>query len=144
MFGSKPVGGTKNPLLIRHMLIRCPLFGIYLHEMLRSDYARALHDHPWPFVSVVLRGGYCEVHNQTPGRKETRLFRHRLSVAYRPAAWRHRVILFTGEPTWTLMLVGPRQRKWGFWIKGKWCWWRKHDPVKNICEDRILVTDQGD
>ena len=33
---------------------------IYLHHFLRSDHDRALHDHPWNFVSIILRGGYWE------------------------------------------------------------------------------------
>jgi hypothetical protein len=28
--------------------------------MKRSDYDREGHDHPWPFVSFVLKGGYWE------------------------------------------------------------------------------------
>lgn len=33
---------------------------IYLHKFLRSDHDRALHDHPWNFVSIILKGGYWE------------------------------------------------------------------------------------
>jgi hypothetical protein len=34
-------------------------FSIKLHNILQSDDA-CLHDHPWPFISIILRGGYYE------------------------------------------------------------------------------------
>lgn len=41
---------------------------IRIHQTLRSDHERALHDHPWNNISIVLRGGYWEV---TPGAYQT-------------------------------------------------------------------------
>lgn len=35
-------------------------YSFYLHCFLRSDDDRALHDHPWNFVSLLLFGGYKE------------------------------------------------------------------------------------
>ncbi|HET6807233.1 MAG TPA: hypothetical protein VFH59_17490 [Frateuria sp.] len=56
------VGGQDNPYLKRWWVIpRNPLFNIYLHQFLRDDDDRALHDHPWPWCSIVLRGEYTEV-----------------------------------------------------------------------------------
>lgn len=34
--------------------------GLYLHLFLQSDEDRALHDHPWPWVSLILDGKYRE------------------------------------------------------------------------------------
>lgn len=38
-------------------------FGIAVrvHQILRSDSDRHYHDHPFPYISIVLRGGYVEV-----------------------------------------------------------------------------------
>lgn len=135
------IGYGHDPLLIRYTLFRVPAFGIYLHRFIRSDYDRALHDHPWPFVSILLRGGYTEVHNQTIDGKETKVLHRRGTVLVRPAEWKHRVELswdLDNTPTWTLVLVGRRQRQWGFWIDGKWCWWQKHDPERNACAEEII------
>lgn len=33
---------------------------IYLHNIVQSDDSRALHDHPWRFTSLILKGGYWE------------------------------------------------------------------------------------
>src|ERR1700710_2371105 len=35
-------------------------FNIYLHHFLRSDDDRALHDHPWCNLSILLSGSYLE------------------------------------------------------------------------------------
>lgn len=145
------IGGTEDPLVIRWILFRTPWCAVFLHKLCRSDYERALHDHPWPFVSIVLKGEYLEVVTEN----NAAIHRRRWSVAYRPAAWRHRVVLTREKinfrattprselhvpyrPCWTLMLVGPRQRRWGFWVDGQFCWWRKHNPDLNICEDHVL------
>lgn len=137
------IGGVENPLLIRWVLIRFKPWGIYLHKLCRSDYDRALHDHPWPFVSIVIKGGYWEVHDQTMNRRETRFWRGRGEVMLRPAEWRHRVVL-GGRPAWTVVVVGRRFRRWGFYLPEGWCWWRKHDPEKGICADEVLWTGGSD
>lgn len=86
------------PLLIRRVLFRVPRFGIYLHHLLRSDYDRALHDHPWPFISIVLRGGYWEIHDQTTDGRQVSEYHGRGSILIRPAEWRHRFTL--AAPAW--------------------------------------------
>jgi hypothetical protein len=34
--------------------------GVFIHRMDTSDPGIDLHDHPWPFVSLILAGGYTE------------------------------------------------------------------------------------
>lgn len=150
LFERKVIGAPTNPLMIRYVLIRIPAFGIYIHNMRRSDYDRALHDHPWPFVSVVLKGGYNEYYDPMPGEERGRVlkdWRGPGSILRRPAEWKHRFELdrewWTPDskgpeiPAWTLVFVGRRSRLWGFWLENGWCWWRKHNDQLNICEDQI-------
>lgn len=129
LFARKVIGGDANPLLIRWILVRVPFLGIYLHKLCRSDHERALHDHPWSFVSVVLRGGYHEI--TASGKR----WRGVGSIAYRPATWRHRVVIAPARPAWTLVFVGPRSRNWGFWPGDRFCFWRRYNPELGICED---------
>ena len=131
-----------DPLLVRYILFRIPGFGIYLHHLLRSDYDRALHDHPWPFTTILLTGSYIEVHDQTTDGLEEAVLRKRWSVLHRPAKWRHRLVL--SKPIWTLLFVGQRERKWGFWLPTGWCWWRQHNQELGICEDEVLWDDGSD
>jgi hypothetical protein len=131
------------PLMIRYILFRLPAFGVYLHKFCRSDYERALHDHPWPFVSIVLTTGYIEIHDQTTDGKQTSVFHKPGAVLIRPAEWRHRVVI-EDRPAWTLIIVGRRQRSWGFFLPDGWCWWRKHNPIKGICDDEVLWKEASD
>lgn len=152
LFEKRVIGEPDNPLLVRWVLIRHPaLAGIFLHKLCRSDHDRALHDHPWGFISIVLRG-YQEVHHvrdiESPYNfeyiEESELLTHYPGcVLFRPASWRHRVII-GGKPAWTLVLVGPKYRRWGFWPSGSWCWWRKYNPDKGICEEDIIYHGEGE
>jgi hypothetical protein len=146
------IGGKDDPLIVRWVLFRVPWFGIFLHKFCRSDHDRALHDHPWPFVSVILRGGYSEVceacpacrREQNPCHLETETKQYRPgSILFRPATWRHRVEILA-KPSWNLIFVGPRRRKWGFWPGGKFCWWRKYNYQTALCEEEILWEDGDD
>jgi hypothetical protein len=56
------IGPPDNPYLRRWWLIpRNRWFNLYLHNILRDDDDRALHDHPWANLSILLRGAYREV-----------------------------------------------------------------------------------
>lgn len=100
---------------------------VYLHHFVGDDSARDLHDHPRAFISIGLWGGYTE---ETPyvdsrGSESTVLVNRKNYVApwirYFPPEHKHRLILFPGKrSTWTLVIVGPLKRSWGFWVRGKW------------------------
>lgn len=135
------IPGGDNPIYLRrwYLIPRNPLLNVYLHQFLRDDDDRALHDHPWWFVSLILRGGYIEVSEVPGGRESTRCRTSVLSmrspfwrrcIAFRPATWRHSVALPWGKnaagecddyaprvPCWTLIVTGRRSRLWGFWCK---------------------------
>src|SRR6185369_13137745 len=82
------IGGHEDPYMLRWYLIpRNRRLNIYLHKFMRDDEDRALHDHPWWFISLVLRGAYTEVTDAGETRREA------WSLAYRPATHRHRVVL---------------------------------------------------
>src|ERR1700684_1178987 len=56
------IGDPKNPYMLRwYILPRNPLFNVYLHKFLRNDDDdRALHDHPWPSLSLLVKGWVVE------------------------------------------------------------------------------------
>lgn len=137
LFEKRVIGDPADPYIIRRVLFRVPWFGVMLHEMRRSDHERALHDHPWNFISLVLRTGYEEI---TPHGSRWNPVG---AVLWRPAGWQHRVII-KERPAWTLVLVGRRLRKWGFWVNGTWCWWRHYNPDAATCEENMLWTDNND
>lgn len=88
------IGGAERPYLLRWFVIpRNKVFNVYLHQFLRSDDDRALHDHPWVNLSILLRGGYIE-HTIAAGgiqQRETALGRRLALPSQRPNGAPHRV-----------------------------------------------------
>ena len=122
------VGPPHKPYMLRwHLLPRNPFFNIYLHKFLNDDDDRALHDHPWPSVSFMLKGRVEEVLvEQKPWVLSRELGAG--SVVWRPAVFRHRLKILE-HPTWTLFITGPRVREWGFHCPHGWVPWDKFtDP----------------
>lgn len=124
------IGGADRPYLRRWWLIpRNPIFNIYLHQFLRSDDDRALHDHPWVNCSILLKGRYVE-HTIAAGGIERRVERRAGAVKFRLPWAAHRVEIAEGETCWTLFITGPRLREWGFHCPAGWVHWRQFtDPA---------------
>jgi len=144
------IGGSDNPYLLRwHLIPRNRFFNIYLHNFLRSDDDRALHDHPWVNLSWLLVGEYDEA---VPGEHDTdrfdrtyvlrhphlhtRIRRREGAVVLRGAKAAHRVALLKTpagreQPVWTLFITGPRVRRWGFWCPKGWRFWEDFVDTSN-------------
>lgn len=124
------VGGREHPYLLRWWLIpRNRFFNIYLHKFLRDDDDRALHDHPWAWCSILLRGKYVE-HTIAPGGIHRRQLRTAGTVKFALPSKAHRIeLLVDGEgysiPCWTVFITGPRVRQWGFHCPERgWVHWQ--------------------
>lgn len=119
---------------------------VMLHKFMRGDEDPEYHDHPWPFLSVVLWRGYIEEtpvysmgfvarenadHTQTIERVGSIValgVRDRKwpgMLLFWPAGWKHRVELPGGKPVWTLVIRLKKQRSWGFWQGPKFIPWRQ-------------------
>jgi hypothetical protein len=102
---------------------RNKFFNIYLHHFLRSDDDRALHDHPWWNVSILLRGSYVE-HTIAAGGVEHAERYEAGAMKWRLATSAHRVELAAGA-CWSLFITGPVIREWGFHCPRGWRHWKK-------------------
>lgn len=115
-------GGERCPTYLFRWELLSLLGGnckVYLHKFVGDDWARDLHDHPKRFVSIGLSGWYMERYfdNATNEEKE-RLFTAPWIRTF-PAEHRHRLMGPDHEnPCWTLVIVGPASREWGFWSGG--------------------------
>lgn len=120
-----------------------------LHTFFRGDMDRELHDHPWPFWTLVICGGYHEEippeqfregmnwkrEDESPFYPVQNAYGHQFAwrevgdLDYRPAKWRHRVVLGTQEdsskpvPCVTLVFTKTKEREWGFWTREGWIPW---------------------
>ena len=88
-------------------------FNIFLHRFLKSD-PDHVHDHPWPYATLILKGGYWET---TP---KGRFWRGAGHFRICGANSFHRIELEPGVITWTLFMPGPQKREWGFLVDNKW------------------------
>lgn len=134
------IGDPKSPYLKRWFIVpRNPWFNIYLHKFERSDDDRALHDHPWASLSIILKGGYYEVFPMdaaNPGGATDIRPCSPGSIKFRKASDAHRVMLFYDMrgrdiPAWTIFITGPRVREWGFWCPQAWRHWREFTSGPN-------------
>lgn len=112
--GCGPVSFWRRPFarLIQHFGI-----AVRIHHIKRSDNDRAFHDHPWWYVTLLLRGGYFEVqpkYKQGLYCGETHTWRRPGTVLFRRAKSWHRLVLVNGSSAWTLFITGPKTRAWGF------------------------------
>lgn len=107
----EPLGHDVCPYAHR-TLLNLGWFSIRLHEWHRSDDKRFMHDHPWHFVTFVLRGSYTDV--SAEGRDVLTAG----SVRYRRADHAHYVEV---PPTGAVTIIFTSRvvRNWGFWVKGK-------------------------
>ena len=98
-------------------------FNIFLHKFLKGD-PDDVHDHPWPYFTLILRGGYYEWIPQfnEEGKKtcEIRKWRGPGHFRFCKANSYHRIELHPGITAWTLFMPGPQKKEWGFWVNNKW------------------------
>lgn len=143
------------PYLIRWSLALPFGWSLKLHQIVRADDDRCVHDHPWWFIRIILWGGYTE----TIRRKVTapQLFdghhfeRHHRKpwrpwapwrIYYCPSDFAHRIEKLTnGRSSWTLVLCGPNSGRWGFFTKTGWMPWRSF--VNAVWSQRVLWCEDG-
>ena len=133
------IGPAEEPYLLRRYVIpRNRFANVYLHKFMRSDDDRALHDHPWYWCSIVLKGGYWE--HRPDKLINAQSWRRAGTVAFRPPEALHRVELerdtrypytddyynrISEKPCWTLFITGPKRREWGFQCRKAWVPWQE-------------------
>lgn len=140
-----PPRGRFAHWLASHICVR-------VHQILRSDSDRHLHDHPAWNISLVLLGGFYEVMPYKGGSKYpfhdllVRPARHGIReedmyvaepsrvvwrgaghIVFRFARSRHKIVLPAGQRTFTLFLLGKRSNDWGFYQAGTKVPWREYD-----------------
>ena len=88
--------------------------GIFIHHFTRSDKDLHLHDHPWDFYSLVLKGGYVEL------TKDGTVTRNPGDFGFIAAEKLHQIKSLLTDSSWTLIFRGKRKRVWGYDVDGEW------------------------
>jgi hypothetical protein len=116
---------------------------VLLHHFMPGANDRAEHDHPCDFVTVVLFGHYDDVSpcphclgtqrradRRCPYcRDGTRVERMRPGKIRRRRAEHRHTTQVGPKGCWTLVIMGPKRRAWGFWKDGRWYPWRLHERL---------------
>ena len=104
-------------------------FNVFLHRFLKGD-PDDVHDHPWGYFTIILKGGYYEWTPEFDHRGikigETRHWRGPGHFRVCSSTSYHRIELAEGVECWTLFMPGPKQRDWGFLVKNKWVQWEQY------------------
>jgi hypothetical protein len=114
--GTGPVSFWRRPIA---WLFQRFDIAIRVHEILRSDTGRDPHDHPWPYLTIILRGGYWEVCYNDAGEEISFRWHGPGSILYRPAGSWHRLILPKRHTCTTLFITGKKAQSWGFLVAGE-------------------------
>jgi hypothetical protein len=119
-----------------------------LHIIHAPDSDNCLHDHPWSFKSIIVKGGYDE---EVPApdstlREAQQGYPRRVVNVVRPFRFRsmplnykHRIVRLHKKISITIAYAGPLSQDWGFWTRhGKIFWWEfveKDHPTRVLwCE----------
>jgi hypothetical protein len=107
-------------------------FNFTLHKVMKSDEA-TLHDHPWSYATLILKGGYWEhipLRNSTTGGVvgSTRVWRGPGHFRFRKADDLHWLELEKDSngneiPCWSLFFMGRKVQEWGFMT------WNQSDDI---------------
>lgn len=150
--GKETIGHEDCPLMLRWTFFERFGFKAMVHYFPPNVEDKDPHDHPRSFLTIVLWGAYQDVHweSYTPLMKE----RGELgpmpewvrapAVRFRSAEYMH--IVETGhEGAWTIVMMGPMSRPWGFLrLDGDKKWWPWERYVEKFGGTVRCDTDDGD
>lgn len=98
----------------RWRMVETPFFNLYLHKIHKADEDRHLHNHPWNFFVLCIRGSYVE---DVSGKRYATVmpwsFRYRNRKAY------HKILKIVKGPVTTLVFTFGKKRVWGYDVDGK-------------------------
>jgi len=139
---------SEEPYLIRFY----PLFrnrngfpyNLTIHKIMKSD-EDDLHDHPWSYGTLILKGGYYE---HTP---EGTFWRGPGHFRWSTGESLHRLELKKDEdgndiPCWSCFIMGKRYREWGFIRDSEWVQWQRYlgemQDHEEICNTDTVRKDR--
>jgi hypothetical protein len=144
------IGPKEDPYMLRWWGIpRNRFFNIYLHKILHDDDDRALHDHPWPSLSLMCAGTIKETYTTDNGlTTKTKILRIG-DWRYRGPEFAHRLELVRNDIARTIFMTGPRIREWGFLCPQGWRHWKDFvssddkGAVGRGCGEIEITDDEG-
>lgn len=109
----------------RWRIISTPWFTINLHGIYKADEDLHLHNHPWNFISLVLKGWYveelesCKLNLRSP-----------FSIAMRKKERFHKIETLITKSVYTLNFMWGKENKWGYEVDGKFVGHEEYRELK--------------
>lgn len=120
------IGAPDCPLMVRWTILSGRAGKLLLHWFVPEARDPDPHDHPRSFVTFVFRGGYRDL---TPSRaKDAFDVEYVYAPAFRFRRAAHAHITVAGpKGAWSLVVMGPERRAWGFFREGRWWQFREYE-----------------
>lgn len=125
--------------LVRLRIIDTPWFGVYLHDIREPDHDYDPHDHPWPFTSIILWGGYTErvydLYHRFPDPEKSMCSERGADLTWglfsrhKMGQWSAHRITSVKPHSVSLILRGKRNGSWGFHTDEGWVEWDVYKKV---------------
>lgn len=97
----------------RWQLLKTRWFTIYIHGIYHKDEDTHLHNHPWNFINMILKGSYTEqTVNGTILQKPFRINKRKGSDY-------HKILNVHTNVVYTLFIIGSKRMEWGYLVNGK-------------------------
>jgi len=105
----------------RWVLFALPFLRIYLHKICLPDYDEHMHDHPWNFISIILKGGYLEKFSNGPNY-DIVSYNHNNpgTIVKRNREQVHKIEKLFKISSWSLVLAWGEYQIWGYRIGSEW------------------------
>ena len=91
----------------RYELLKTPWFICYLHKIYERDKDLHLHNHPWKFLGIIIKGSYIE---QRPDKEKIKSFG---SLGWGDQRYFHKIKQVI-NPTISLFFVSIKTNEWGY------------------------------
>lgn len=96
----------------RWQILKTPWFSIWLHGIYAADEDKHLHNHPWDFKSMVLKGSYIEETQHGFITQKPLKFNSRNGNSF------HKIHKLLTPVVYTIFFVTKQKRQWGYLVDG--------------------------
>lgn len=131
----------------RFAIVETDLFSIYIHRIHKSDRDEHLHNHPWPYLNIILSGSYSEAYkpeegvcppvsveiSRNNGSRDVWGLRHVRpgTISVSGTKRYHKIYALRSNKVTSLMIVGRRQPSWGYDLDGIHVDFKAYRALKN-------------
>lgn len=105
-----------------------------VHHIMRADYDRHRHNHPWDARTIVMRNWYMEEIGDVGMRSSSYFVRARGYTGRIPHNRFHRITCVADDGVWTLFFTWGKSGSWGFDVDGTVVNWRDYMERESVHE----------